>query len=77
MLFDSEINTYVLEREWHTNQTVEQNADGSVLLKFKSNQKQQVLSWVLSFGKAVKVLNPPELIEKVKEEIKKISKLYE
>jgi len=47
------------------------------LLKFKSNQKQQVLSWVLSFGKAVKVLNPPELIEKVKEEIKKISKLYE
>ena len=77
LLFDSEINTYVLEREWHTNQTVEQNADGSVLLKFKSNQKQQVLSWVLSFGKAVKVLNPPELIEKVKEEIKKISKLYE
>ena len=76
LLFDSEINTYVLEREWHTNQTVEQNADGSVLLKFKSNQKQQVLSWVLSFGEAVKVLNPPELIEKVKEEIKESLKKY-
>ena len=77
LLFSSNINTYILEREWHTNQTVEQNADGSVLLKFKSNQKQQVLSWVLSFGSSVKVINPPELIEKVKEEIKKISKLYE
>ena len=77
LLFSSNINTYILEREWHTNQTVEQKEDGSVLLKFKSNQKQQVLSWVLSFGNSVKVLNPPELIEKVKEEIKKISKLYE
>lgn len=77
LLFSSNINTYILEREWHTNQTVEQNEDGSVLLKFKSNQKQQVLSWVLSFGNSVKVLNPPELVEKVKEEIKKISKLYE
>ena len=77
LLFNSSVNTYILEREWHTNQTVEQNSDGSVLLKFKSNQKQQVLSWVLSFGNAVKVVNPPELVEKIKEEIKKISKLYE
>ena len=77
LLFSPQINTYVLEREWHTNQTVEQKEDGSVLLKFKSNQKQQVLSWVLSFGNVVKVINPPELIEKVKEEIKNIAKMYE
>lgn len=76
LLFSSNINTYILEREWHTNQTVEQNADGSVLLKFKSNQKQQVLSWVLSFGNSVKVVNPPELIEKVKEEINKMIEKY-
>ncbi|MBR2107727.1 MAG: WYL domain-containing protein, partial [Treponema sp.] len=76
LLFNSSVNTYILEREWHTNQTVEQNADGSVLLKFKSNQKQQVLSWVLSFGNAVKVVNPPELVEKVKEEINKMIEKY-
>jgi proteasome accessory factor B len=46
------------------------------LLKFKSNQKQQVLSWVLSFGNAVKVVNPPELVEKVKDEINKVMEKY-
>lgn len=76
LLFTSEINTYILEREWHSNQVIKQNEDGSVLLKFKSNQKQQVLSWVLSFGKNVTVLNPPELIEKVKEELKESLKKY-
>lgn len=69
LLFDSSVNTYILERKWHTNQSVEQKSDGSVLLKFKSNQKQQVLSWVMSFGKNVTVLNPPELIEKIKGEL--------
>ena len=76
LLFSPKINTYVLERDWHTNQIVEQKEDGSVLLKFKSNQKQQVLSWVLSFGDAVTVLNPPEFINQIKTVIQKIEKKY-
>lgn len=39
-LFDAKMAIYILEREWHKNQKLEQNEDGSVLLEFSSNQKQ-------------------------------------
>jgi len=76
LLFSSNINTYILERSWHVNQECHQNEDGSVYLSFMSNQMQETLFWILHFGSAVKVINPPELKEKVAEEIKKMAKLY-
>lgn len=76
LLFNSGMANYILEREWHNNQKVEQKEDGSVLLKFKSNQRQQIFSWVLGFGIAVTVLNPPELKEELRAEIKKLSEKY-
>lgn len=38
------------------------------------NQIQETLFWVLHFGSAVKILNPPELKQMYKEEIEKMSK---
>ncbi|MBR4160028.1 MAG: WYL domain-containing protein, partial [Spirochaetia bacterium] len=37
---------------------------------------QETLFWVLHFGSAVKVLSPPELADRVKQEAKKIAKQY-
>lgn len=68
LLFDKDIQTFILERTWHTNQECYQNQDGSVYLSFTSNQLQEILYWVLRFGSSVKVLNPPELKEKVRQE---------
>lgn len=76
LLFEKSINTLILEKVWHKTQTITQNKDGTVLLKFKSNQKQEVLHWIMGFGSKVKVLNPPELIETVKSELKKAAELY-
>jgi len=76
LLFSAKINTYILERTWHVNQECHQNEDGSVYLSFMSNQLQETLHWVLNFGSAVKVINPPELAQKVKEEAKKIAEQY-
>lgn len=76
LLFSKEISTYILERSWHEGQKMKQYKDGSVYLSFKSNQMQESLFWILHFGSAVKVLNPPELVEKVKKEAKKILKQY-
>jgi len=76
LLFSKEISTYILERSWHEGQKMKQYKDGSVYLSFKSNQMQESLFWILHFGSAVKVLNPPELVEKVKKEVKKILKQY-
>ena len=70
LLFSPKINTYILERTWHADQECHQNEDGSVYLSFWSNQLQETLFWVLRFGSAVTVLNPPELRERVMEEAK-------
>lgn len=66
LLFDPSTSAYVTEREWHPEQECIENEDGSVYLTFKTNQEQKVINWILSFGPSVKILNPPELREKVK-----------
>lgn len=76
LIFSKEINTYILERTWHVNQKCKQQKDGSVYLTFMSNQLQETLHWVMSFGSSVQVVNPPELVDMVKEEIKKLKKMY-
>ena len=76
LLFSSEINTYILERTWHVNQECHQNDDGSVYLSFMSNQLEETFHWVMSFGSEVQVLNPPELKNKIKEEIIKLTSMY-
>lgn len=72
LLFDKSINTYILERTWHKNQECHQNEDGSVYLSFESNQLQETLYWALHFGSAVQILNPPELKESYRKELKKM-----
>ena len=77
LLFDKSINTYILERTWHKNQECHQNKDGTVYLSFESNQLQETLYWVLHFGAAVTVKNPPELKKLYIEEIKKMAQRVE
>ena len=77
LLFDKTVNTYILERSWHETQEMYQNENGTVYLSFRSNQIQETLYWILHFGSAVKVLNPPELAEKVRQEARKIIEKYD
>ena len=67
LLFSPNVKNYIIEREWHPDQKLIENDDGSVTLKFSSNQKQQVQSWVLSFGDKVKVVGPNDLKNNIKE----------
>lgn len=76
LLFDSNLANYILEREWHKDQIIEQRADGSVCLKFCSNQKQQIMSWVMSFGPAVEVVKPESLREAVCSNAEKVLGKY-
>ena len=76
LLFDKEIATYATNRIWHSNQILEERQDGSVYLKFKTTQKQEILRFILGQGHTVKVLAPPELVEEVKSELKRTEELY-
>lgn len=70
--FEPKFKTYVMEREWHKNQIIKENTDGSVYLSFETNQLEQASRWVLQFAGSAKVLNPPELKEMVVQAAKKI-----
>lgn len=76
LLFDSSLANYILEREWHKGQQMEQREDGSVYLKFVSNQRPQISSWVMSFGTAVEVLAPESLIDEIRANAEKILEKY-
>ena len=76
LIFDKEIATYATNRIWHSDQTLEEREDGSVYLKFKTTQKKELLRFILGQGHTVKVLGPEELVEEVKEELKRTEKMY-
>ena len=77
LLFDASLANYIMEREWHKGQVMEQKEDGTVYLKFSSNQRPQVMSWVQGFGPAVTVLGPESLKNEIIENAKKVLSKYE
>jgi predicted DNA-binding transcriptional regulator YafY len=50
LLFDKEIGTYALDRQWHSSQRVEEREGGSVYVKFETSQMPEVLRFVLGQG---------------------------
>ena len=76
ILFEPRLANYVTEREWHKSQKITKRKDGSVTLKFKSNQKQIVLSWVMGFGSSAKVIRPQWLADQIRDEAKRVAALY-
>ena len=75
-LFSPSLSNYITERQWHKTQKIEIKDDGSVLLKFKSNQKEMILAWVMGFGSAVTVIKPESMIQKIVEENKTVMEKY-
>lgn len=76
LLFSQEVHTFILERQWHVGQRCCLQEDGRVLLTFETNQFDEILHWVMSFGHKVLVLNPPELKEAMRREIATMAKMY-
>jgi len=74
--FIKEAKMYATERIWHSSQTIKENKDGSITLKFTTTQIPEVFRWVLGQGHNVKVLKPAELVKMVQTEIKKMNTIY-
>jgi proteasome accessory factor B len=54
------------ETRWHPTQEEQLEADGSVTLTFTVDGLDEIVWWVLGYGPGAKVLEPPELIERVR-----------
>lgn len=67
---------YVRERKWSDDQAFHEHEDGSAVLEFTAQSRSEVVSWVLSFGGEVELLEPLEVKSMIVKEIKRCSKIY-
>ena len=68
--FTEEQAPYIRERTWHPSQELEELDDGRVVLRLRAGGFYEIKSWVLSFGATAEVLEPEELREAVREEMR-------
>jgi predicted DNA-binding transcriptional regulator YafY len=55
----------VRERNWHPSQRIQESTDGALELRMTLNSLEEIVPWILSWGKECRVLNPPKLQRKV------------
>lgn len=74
--FDAQAAEYIRARRVHGSQRLATIAGGGVRLSMTIGDLTQVVSWVLEWGARAKVLEPPELIERVRSELTGALSLY-
>lgn len=66
----------VEETIWHPSQVLERRKDGSLITTLQVMDTIELFRWILSWGKDVEVLEPPEIREAVMETAEAVRELY-
>jgi len=74
--FDAAQACYIRERTWHPEQVIEEQEDGSLILKFQAGGLGEVLRWVMQYGSHAEVLQPAVLQKMVRDEVVRMQQLY-
>ena len=56
----------VRERNWHSSQQIQELADGNLELSLTLNSLEEIVPWILSWGKDCEVVSPVKLRRKVR-----------
>jgi predicted DNA-binding transcriptional regulator YafY len=67
--FDAQAADYIRARRVHATQRLSTLPGGAVRLSMTIGNLTQVVSWILEWGARAKVIEPPELIKKVRDEL--------
>lgn len=63
---DASAASYVRERHFGPDQSVDEQPNGDVLLAFTARSRPEVVSWALSFGENITIFEPDWLVEEVR-----------
>jgi predicted DNA-binding transcriptional regulator YafY len=74
--FYAESALWVRERQWATDQVIEETDDG-IIVDFTSSQWGKVLEWVLSQGCRARPLEPQELVEEWEGHVREMGEMIE
>ena len=70
--FNELVADYIREKKWHESQQLRELKDGGVELRLKLSSLVEIERWILGWGGDAMVVQPAELVEKVKQAAKKI-----
>ena len=74
--FDRAAADYVRERQWSSRQSCTALEDGSVILEFEAQSRDEALSWLLSFGPRVTLLAPEDLRKELRAQAQAVLEKY-
>jgi predicted DNA-binding transcriptional regulator YafY len=76
--FQPTVADYIVGREWHPSQTIEDRRGGAGALRMTLDVciDRSLQSWILSFGPFVRVLSPPHLASQIATQIEQAGALY-
>jgi predicted DNA-binding transcriptional regulator YafY len=69
LLFDREVAAFIKERTWHQSQRVKDRPDGTVAVTLEVCDDYALRQWILGFGRSIRVLAPPSLVEWVLDQL--------
>ena len=67
---------WIRERQWHQTQKLTELEDGGLILEMDVQGLVEIKMWVMQYGAEVEVVEPEILKDDVKQEIKKMERLY-
>ena len=74
--FSPTVARYVQESKWHASQKLTKENDGSVLAEFDLDATEEIMRWILSFGRHAEVVEPEELREGIARELRDLLDSY-
>jgi predicted DNA-binding transcriptional regulator YafY len=74
--FSSAVADRVKETIWHESQTLEELPDGGVLFQASVAEPLEMYPWIRGWGADVEILEPKELRERFREEIRRMKETY-
>jgi proteasome accessory factor B len=74
--FSSDVGHTIKERIWRPGQRLKTDREGRVTVEFVAAGEMELVSWILSYGMHAEVLDPPELRQEVKRQIREMRQYY-
>jgi proteasome accessory factor B len=75
--FEPRMAHFVVRRTWHETALLATLPDGRLEMIVEPDGHEEMVSWLLSFGAGVEVMEPKELRKKVGDELRKAAARYE
>ncbi len=74
---DPRYTIYFRNRFWHPSQEVKMQNDGSMMLSMEVPLSPELITWILGWHTAIKVIKPESLIKMIKQRLTETLKIYQ